>query len=55
VVRALDEQRINLDDVVLRRPTLDDVFLALTGHGLDTPNGQDADVAPGEDVQKEAA
>jgi ABC-2 type transport system ATP-binding protein len=33
VVRDLDEASIAIDDVALRRPTLDDVFLALTGHG----------------------
>ena len=32
VVRGLDEAGIAIDDVALRRPTLDDVFLALTGH-----------------------
>jgi len=31
-IRALDDAGIGLDDVALRRPTLDDVFLALTGH-----------------------
>ncbi|MCX6461147.1 MAG: ATP-binding cassette domain-containing protein [Actinobacteria bacterium] len=31
-VRVLDTAGIEIDDVVLRRPTLDDVFLALTGH-----------------------
>ena len=31
VVRDLDEARIAIDDIGLRRPTLDDVFLALTG------------------------
>jgi ABC-2 type transport system ATP-binding protein len=31
--RALDEAGIPVDDLGLRRPTLDDVFLALTGHG----------------------
>jgi ABC-2 type transport system ATP-binding protein len=30
-VRALDENNIEIEDIVLRRPTLDDVFLALTG------------------------
>lgn len=30
-VRALAENNIEIEDVVLRRPTLDDVFLALTG------------------------
>jgi ABC-2 type transport system ATP-binding protein len=32
VIRALDDAGIPLDDVGLRRPTLDDVFLSLTGH-----------------------
>ncbi|NED95261.1 ATP-binding cassette domain-containing protein [Phytoactinopolyspora alkaliphila] len=32
VIRDLDEQNIEIDDIALRRPTLDDVFLELTGH-----------------------
>ncbi len=32
VLRDLDEAGIVLDDVGIRRPTLDDVFLSLTGH-----------------------
>jgi ABC-2 type transport system ATP-binding protein len=32
VVRDLDAAQIRLDDLALRRPTLDDVFLSLTGH-----------------------
>lgn len=31
-VRHLDEAEVRVDDIALRRPTLDDVFLALTGH-----------------------
>ena len=31
-VRRLDEAGAHVDDLVLRRPTLDDVFLSLTGH-----------------------
>ena len=31
-VRALDSAGVEIADVVLRRPTLDDVFLTLTGH-----------------------
>jgi ABC-2 type transport system ATP-binding protein len=31
-VRLLSEAGIGVDDLVIRRPTLDDVFLALTGH-----------------------
>ena len=32
VIRALDAQGIDVLDVAVRRPSLDDVFLALTGH-----------------------
>jgi ABC-2 type transport system ATP-binding protein len=31
VIRALDEAAIEVEDITLRRPTLDEVFLALTG------------------------
>ena len=31
-LRRLDAQNVELEDVMLRRPTLDDVFLTLTGH-----------------------
>ena len=30
-VRRLDAAGVGIDDIALRRPTLDDVFLALTG------------------------
>jgi ABC-2 type transport system ATP-binding protein len=42
VVLAMDEHDIMLDDVGIRKPTLDDVFLQLTGHSLEeeqTGNG----------------
>jgi len=35
VVRALGEAGIGIDDIAFRRPTLDDVFLALTGHSAE--------------------
>ena len=35
VVRELGEARIDIDDIGLRRPTLDDVFLTLTGHAAE--------------------
>jgi len=35
VIRALSDAGIALDDVGLRRPTLDDVFLTLTGHAAE--------------------
>jgi ABC-2 type transport system ATP-binding protein len=46
VVRELDEASIAIDDVGLRRPTLDDVFLALTGHvAEEAPTDGDAAVS----------
>jgi ABC-2 type transport system ATP-binding protein len=44
VVRLLDSQNIAIADLALRRPTLDDVFLSLTGHSaedeaVDNPAG----------------
>lgn len=35
VVRELDARNVQVDDIGLRRPTLDEVFLALTGQPLD--------------------
>jgi len=35
VVRDFDAVSIGLDDIAVRRPTLDDVFLALTGHAAE--------------------
>jgi ABC-2 type transport system ATP-binding protein len=32
VVRSLDDQGVQIDEALIQRPTLDDVFLALTGH-----------------------
>ena len=34
-LRRLDADGVSLDDVGLRRPTLDDVFLSLTGHAAE--------------------
>ena len=34
-VRRLDEAGVGIDDIAVRRPTLDDVFLVLTGHGAE--------------------
>jgi ABC-2 type transport system ATP-binding protein len=45
-VRRLSEAGIGVDDLALRRPTLDDVFLALTGHGTEADSGeQDRELA----------
>ena len=42
VVRQLDEERIKVDDIALRRPTLDDVFLALTGRAAEAEREENA-------------
>ncbi|MGH2969319.1 MAG: ATP-binding cassette domain-containing protein, partial [Solirubrobacteraceae bacterium] len=34
-VRRLDDADVALEDIALRRPTLDDVFIALTGHAAE--------------------
>ena len=40
-MQALGEAGIALDDIALRRPTLDDVFLTLTGHTTEQPDDRD--------------
>jgi ABC-2 type transport system ATP-binding protein len=35
IVRALDADSIEVDDVQVHQPSLDDVFFALTGHGVE--------------------
>jgi ABC-2 type transport system ATP-binding protein len=50
IVRALDEAGIPIDDIALHRPTLDDVFLALTGHAAEEeeptePTAEEEEVA----------
>jgi ABC-2 type transport system ATP-binding protein len=52
-VRRLDEAGVDAEDVAVRRPTLDDVFLSLTGHAAD-PAAGDAQPA-GADRQEVAA
>ena len=34
-IRALDSRGVTVSDLQLRRPTLDDVFMALTGHAAE--------------------
>ena len=48
-LRRLDAADIVLDDVGLRRPTLDDVFLSLTGHPTEEPAGAQTG-APAQDA-----
>jgi ABC-2 type transport system ATP-binding protein len=42
-VRILNDAGIGIDDVAMRRPTLDDVFLTLTGHAAESANGDGDD------------
>jgi ABC-2 type transport system ATP-binding protein len=50
-VRRLDEAGVDVDDIALRRPTLDDVFLSLTGHAAE----EDGEAQEGEREQERAA
>jgi ABC-2 type transport system ATP-binding protein len=45
LLRRLDTEGVPVLDVGLRRPTLDDVFLALTGHAAEPTDGIDAALA----------
>jgi ABC-2 type transport system ATP-binding protein len=45
VVRALDDAAVPVEDIALRRPTLDEVFLALTGHTTTDPTTPKEDAA----------
>src|SRR5881409_3588511 len=47
VIRELDTRGIEIDDIGLRRPTLDDVFLSLTGHVAEEKAGEDGRPADG--------
>jgi ABC-2 type transport system ATP-binding protein len=42
-VRLLDEADVGVEDIALRRPTLDDVFLALTGHAAESSDDDGAE------------
>ncbi|MEU6535243.1 ATP-binding cassette domain-containing protein [Streptomyces sp. NPDC047000] len=47
VIRELDTRGIEMDDVGLRRPTLDDVFISLTGHLAEVGNAEAGNVQAG--------
>jgi ABC-2 type transport system ATP-binding protein len=55
-IRQLDALGIGIDDVALRRPTLDDVFLQLTGRAVET-GGEEAgaDGASEQDLARQEA
>ncbi len=53
IVRDLDEAGIAIDDIALRRPTLDDVFLTLTGHAAElAAAGANGDATAGSEKKK---
>ncbi|MGC8487252.1 MAG: ATP-binding cassette domain-containing protein [Clostridia bacterium] len=45
VVRELDAAGVVVEDIGLRRPTLDEVFMTLTGHGTGTPDEKQEEVS----------
>ncbi|WP_065960944.1 ATP-binding cassette domain-containing protein, partial [Streptomyces sparsogenes] len=47
VARTLQERGVAVEDIGLRRPTLDEVFLRLTGRRTDEPGGQNEPGGPG--------
>ena len=49
-IRRLDAEGIEIDDIAVRRPTLDDVFLTLTGR---PPEPEAGDEPPAEAVERE--
>ncbi|MGW7271143.1 ATP-binding cassette domain-containing protein [Streptomyces sp. NPDC054864] len=55
VIRELDARGVEIDDIGLRRPTLDDVFISLTGHVAEVAppggNGADDTDTDGEDAK----
>ncbi|MEU1277653.1 ATP-binding cassette domain-containing protein [Streptomyces sp. NPDC005805] len=63
VIRDLDARGIEIDDIGLRRPTLDDVFISLTGHAAEVADenggsggdGGNGGSAEGDAPRKESA
>ncbi|MFF4431888.1 ATP-binding cassette domain-containing protein [Streptomyces sp. NPDC001513] len=58
VIRELDGRGIEIDDIGLRRPTLDDVFISLTGHAAERiteGNGDGAAAAAADTKGRKAA
>ncbi len=43
-IRRLDEAKLPVDDVAVRRPTLDDVFLSLTGHAAESKTDDETEL-----------
>ncbi|MDQ4095721.1 MAG: ATP-binding cassette domain-containing protein [Actinomycetota bacterium] len=54
VLQRLRNQHVDVVDVGLRRPTLDDVFLSLTGHTAEDAAEPDEDGGDGSEIENEA-
>lgn len=50
-VRRLDEAGIEVQDIGIRRPTLDDAFLAMTGHAAEEVKDENASSATSDEAQ----
>ncbi len=50
VLRGFEAEKIEVLDIGLRRPTLDDVFLALTGHAAEVDETEDKTPTATEEV-----
>ena len=55
VVRALDLAGVEVNDVTIQRASLDDVFLALTGHASASSTGDASSSSDEEKEESEAA
>jgi ABC-2 type transport system ATP-binding protein len=54
LLRRLDDEGVELVDIGLRRPTLDDVFMTLTGHAAEAPT-ENGDTEQPQRSQEEVA
>ncbi len=54
-VRRLDGAGIGVEDIAVHKPTLDDVFITLTGHAAEPHEGEEEDAADGQAIEERAA
>ncbi|QXE35001.1 ATP-binding cassette domain-containing protein [Streptomyces sp. GMY02] len=54
VIRELDTRGVEIDDIGLRRPTLDDVFISLTGHAAEDSAAESDDPGKSKSAAKSA-
>ncbi|MER5892491.1 ATP-binding cassette domain-containing protein [Streptomyces sp. NPDC001876] len=54
VIRDLDANGVEIDDIGLRRPTLDDVFISLTGHAAELEKNEESGSTRAAESGKEA-